>query len=164
MTKHVRLVCKARPGNEPGRHREDQSDSASEADPRHAELAIQGLGLAKARARRSPGGVKTPDGDRVIELETDAKSAYRAVAARLSYIASNMPKLLLATNECGKATTCSSQADLAHLMKIGRFLLKKPRCVLSFPWQDKNYVTEDFAERWRLREDETLYVRWRTAT
>ena len=101
-TKHVELVCKARPGNEPGRHREGQSDSAWEADPRHAEPAIQGLGLAKARTRRSPGGAKTPDGDRVIELETDAKSTYRAATARLSCTASSMPSLHLATKECGK--------------------------------------------------------------
>ena len=90
--------------------------------------------------------MKTPDGDNAIELETDAKSAYRAVAARLSYIASNMPKLLLATNECGKATTCSSQADLTHLMKIGRFLLKKLQCVWDFPWLYETYETEDFAD------------------
>jgi hypothetical protein len=50
-------------------HREDHGDSAWVAEPRHAELAIQGLGLAKARARRSPCGAKTPDGDRDIELE-----------------------------------------------------------------------------------------------
>ena len=128
-TKHVELVCKARPGKEPGRYREDQSDSAWEADPRRAELAIQGLGLAKARARRSPGGAKMPGGDKVIELENDAKSTCRAATARLSYIASNMPKLHLATEECGRATTCASQTDLAHLLKIVRFLLKKLQCV-----------------------------------
>mgnify|MGYP002810398666 CR=1 FL=1 len=96
-TEHVKRVCKARPGREPGRHREDQSGSAWGADPRHAELAIQGLGLAKARTRRRPGGVKTPDGDKAILLETEAKSAHRAVAARPSDFPSNMPKLLLAT-------------------------------------------------------------------
>ena len=116
-TKHVKLVCKARPGKEPGRPREYQSGLAWEADPRHAELAIQGLGLAKARTRRSPGGVKTPDGDKAIVLETEAKSAYRAVVARLSELPSNMPKPLLATNECERASTCSSQADSTQLEK-----------------------------------------------
>ncbi len=145
-TKHVKLVCKARPGKEPGRPREDQSGSAWEADPRHAELAIQGLGLARARARRSPGGVKTPDGDKAIVLETEAKSAYRAVAARLSDTPSSMPMLLLAANECEKASTCSSQADLPHLKQNGRSSTKEPPCVWNFPWQDEIYVTEDFAD------------------
>ena len=54
-------------------------------------------------------------------METEATSNYRAVAARLSYLASERPKLLFATKECVKASTCSSQADLTHLKRIGRF-------------------------------------------
>ena len=108
--------------------------------------------------------MKTPDGDKAIVLETEAKSAYRAVAARLSYVPSSMPKLLLATKKCEKASTCSSQADLTHLKKNGRPLMKESQCVWSFPWQDEIYVTEDFADAGRLREDGALYVRWRIAT
>ena len=90
--------------------------------------------------------MKTQDGDRAIVLETEAKSAYRAATARLSYLASDRPKLLFATKECVKASTCSSQADPTRLKRVGRFLLKEPQCVWSFPWQDENYVLEDFAE------------------
>ncbi len=78
--------------------------------------------------------MKTQDGDRAIELETEAKSAYRAVAARPSYLASNMPKLLLATKECGSASTCSSQVDLTHLKENGGSLMKEPQCVWNSPW------------------------------
>ena len=155
-TKHLELVCKARLGLEPGRSREDktvscvvrvdQNGSTWEADPRHAELAIQELGLTKARPQLSPGGAETQDGDKAIVLETEAKSAYRAATARLSYLASDRPKLLFATKECGKASTCSSQADVTHLKRIGRFLLKEPRCVWNSHWQGEHDVLEGFSD------------------
>jgi hypothetical protein len=139
LTKQLELVCKARLGMEPGRSREDktvscvvcvgQIDSTWEADPRHAELEAQELGLTKARPQLSPGGAEAQVGDKAIALETEAKSAYRAATARLSYLASDRPKLLFATNECEEASTCSSRADLTHLKRFGRFLLKEPRCV-----------------------------------
>ena len=59
--------------------------------------------------------MKTPDGDKAIMLETKAKSAYRAMGARLSYPASDRPEVLFATKECEEASTCSSQVDLTHL-------------------------------------------------
>ena len=56
-------------------------------------------------------------------METEAKSAYRTVTARLNYLASDRPEIFFAAKECGKASTCSSQADLTHLKSIGRVLL-----------------------------------------
>ena len=79
-------------------------------------------------------------------LETAAGLAYRNVTARLSYLASDRPELLFATKECGKASSCSTQADLTHLKGIGHRLLKAPRFVLHFPWQDETYVWEGFSD------------------
>ena len=90
--------------------------------------------------------MKTPDGGKAIVLETEAKSAYRAMGARLNYPASNRPETLFATKECEEASTCSSQVDLTHLKENGGFLMKERQCVWSFPWQDEIYVTEDFAD------------------
>ncbi len=145
-TKHVKLACNARPGKEPGRPREDQSGSAWEADPRHAEHAVQELGLTKAWPQLSPGGAKAQGGDEAIELDTAASSAYRTVTARLNYLASDRPELLFATKESGKASSCSTQAELMHLKRIGRFLLKEPRCVWHFPSQGEIYVLEGFSD------------------
>ena len=90
--------------------------------------------------------MKTPDGDKAIVLETGAKSACRAMRARLSYLVSDRPEILFATKECEEASTCSSQADLTHPRENGGSLMKEPQCVWSFPWQDEIYVTEDFAD------------------
>jgi hypothetical protein len=57
-----------------------------------------------------------------------------------------MPKLHLATKECGEASTCSSQADLTHLANIRRILLQKLQFDVSFPWQDKHHVTEGLGD------------------
>ena len=86
--------------------------------------------------------MKTPDGDKAIVLETEAKSAYRAMGARLSYPANDRPETLFATKDCEEASTCSSQVDLTHWGP----LMNEPQCVWSFPWQDEIYVTEDFAD------------------
>ncbi len=39
-----------------------------------------------------------------------------------------------------------SEGDVTYRVKIGRCVLKEPRCVWRFPWQDENYVTEDLAD------------------
>ncbi len=82
-TKHLELVCRERPGLEPGRSREgetvscvvrvDQNGFACVADPRHSERAIQELGLTTARPQLSLGGAKAQDVDEATELGTEAK-------------------------------------------------------------------------------------------
>ena len=57
-----------------------------EADPRHAELIIQDLGLGDARAVVTPGqdGVEI-DGDQ-NELDAARATRYRAISARCNYV------------------------------------------------------------------------------
>ena len=96
MAKHLEIVCNARLGLGSGCSKEgkilnrevrvDQNGISWED-----ELAIQELGLTTARPQLSPGGAKVKDGDEEIELDAEAKSAYRTVTARANYFASDRP-------------------------------------------------------------------------
>ena len=82
-----------------------------EADPRRAELATQELGLTTARPQLRPGGATAQENDEEFVLDTAAELAYGTVRAGASRLAKDMPELIYATKECGKAPPCSSRLD-----------------------------------------------------
>ena len=106
---------------------------AATYDSKHGELATQELGLSTARVQSSPGGARSKGDDAESELEIESMKANRSVTARVSYLAADRPEILYATKECGKAATCATRSDLTSLRRIGRYLLKKPRCVWNLP-------------------------------
>jgi hypothetical protein len=176
MALHLEIVCKARLGLEPGCSTEgkilnrlvrvDQNGFSCEADPRHAELATQELGLTTARPQLSPGGAKAQDGDEVLELDTEATSAYRTVTARLYYLASDRPELLFATKECGKSIDSLKLGGLDALEEDGALLAEGAAVRLAFPLAGRDLCAGGLlgCGRWRLRQDEALYFRWSIAT
>ena len=74
------------------------------------------------------------DGDE--ELDAAGARRYRAVAARLSYISPDRPDIGFATKEAARNMSKPRASDLRKLRKIGRYLIGRPRLILSFPWQN----------------------------
>ena len=95
-----------------------------EADPRHAELAVAELGQPLDQE----------------ELESDGQQAYHSVSARLAYLASDLPDIAFACNECSRAVGKATRADLTRLTRIGRYLLFTPRAVWEFPLQQEENI------------------------
>ena len=63
-----------------------------------------------------------------------AKS-FRAIVARLNYMASDRPDIQYAVKEMARCMSSPKAADWQGLIRIGKFLKGCPRLVLKFEWQ-----------------------------
>ena len=98
-----------------------------EADRRHADIVVEQLGLSTAKGVSTPG---SKDGvDKVLQdpgllLQSQEATAYRALAARLKYLALDRPDIQSATKEIArhKATPFEGQWHWLLMKRLGRYL------------------------------------------
>ena len=97
-----------------------------EADPRHAELIIEQLGLNDANGVVTPGvkedeeveeGEEEPD-----HLQGNDVTMFRRVAARCNYLA--LPDIQYAVKEICREMSQPTTKSLMRLKRIGRYLKK----------------------------------------
>ena len=71
------------------------------ADPRHAELIIEQLGVSESRTLSTPGvdGEAEEDSIEDIAISGADGTRFRGVAARCNYLAMDRPDIQFATNE-----------------------------------------------------------------
>ena len=160
-----------------------------EADPRHAEMVINDLGLKGAKGSTIPGskavrvhenmkarvdvamivdeedytndevldmiteGEDLDSGDESApeeegdeELEGEEATRYRAIAARLNYLAVDRVDLQYSVKEAARNMSKPLQKHWQMLAKIGRYLINTPRLVMSFPWQDEPTMVTVFTD------------------
>ena len=79
----------------------DETGWSIEADPRHAELVVEQLGIETARAVVSPGidGAGEDDLDDDVEITGQDMTRFRGVAARCNYLSFDRPDIQFATKE-----------------------------------------------------------------
>ncbi len=119
-----------------------------EADPRHAELVVRDLELEGTKVSKTP-GVK-PEARKVVkkdeesdgeEVEDDepmeAKDAtrYRAIVARLNYMAADRADIQFAVKEAARHMSTPTKSNWHALKRIGQYLKGRPRLVLRYQWQ-----------------------------
>ncbi len=84
------------------------------------------------------------------ELEGTEATAYRALVARLNFLAQDRPDVRYATKEASKWMARPRQGHWGLLKRIGRYLKACPRLVQLFCWQNQpgqidTYVDSDWA-------------------
>ena len=138
-----------------------------EADPRHAEIVVQQLGLDHGKAVTTPGSkdenakVYEENGDDLVTLDpqglyatSEAKkrekecedaaagaelrgenaTLYRAICARLNYLAQDRPDIRYACKEASRWMSCPRTGHWLILKRIARYLKGSPRLVQRFVW------------------------------
>ena len=76
------------------------------------------------------------------ELEPQEATRYRAIAARLNYLAPDRVDIQFAVKESARAMSSPRKSHWAMLNIIGRYLIKHTRVVIKFDWQlPQNTVT-----------------------
>ena len=127
-----------------------------EPDQRHAELVIRDLGLTGCKAVTTPGC--RDDANRasdIGDIESDEQapllpsreaSMYRAVAARLNYLAQDRADLQYACKEASRRMARPREGDLGLLKRIGRYLLGAPRFKQDFLWQREGDLVDVFTD------------------
>ena len=99
-----------------------------EADPRHAELIVEQLGIGSSRSLSSPG----VDGEAEVDHEEDTDIAgpdgtrFRGVAARCNYLAMDRSDIQYATKEVCREMSKPTTGSLRRLKRIGQYLHGKP--------------------------------------
>ena len=72
-----------------------------EADPRHAEMIIESLGLSEAKGVISPGEApkKHEEEENGRELPVGLATTFRSIAARANYLPQDRPGIMFAAKE-----------------------------------------------------------------
>ena len=83
-------------------------------------------------------------------LEAGEATRYRALVARLNYLALDRPDIQFGVKEAAKRMSAPRAPDMKLLKRLGRYLKGVPRAVLVFVWQDApeelaTYVDSDWA-------------------
>ena len=98
-----------------------------EADPRHAEVVVQDLGLQNSKHAVMPGVTGHVDArdedDRANPLEWGSEATlYRAVTARLNFLAQDRTDIQYATKEVSRWMAPPKLRDWEALRRIGKYL------------------------------------------
>ena len=101
-----------------------------EADPRHADIIVQSLGLASAsKAVVTPGLKQKIGGAAETPLPENEARAYRSLTMRAAYIAEDRPDLKFSSKELARSMQCPTSESWEALKRLGRYLLGTPRLV-----------------------------------
>ena len=158
-SKRVRILNRVIAWNEDG--------ITYEADQRHAEIVVRELGLEGAKAVSTPGSrddaskmssinVDSVYGDCGFEKDSEdlltgfEATKFRAITARLNYLAQDRPDIQYAVKEVARRMANPRRGDWLALKRVGRYLVGAPRAVQGFWWQDmpkelSTYVDSDWA-------------------
>ena len=123
-----------------------------EADPRHRLVILKELGLEGCKSVTTPygpqeQGLLQDQGELLVCTEA---SKFRAIVARLNYLAADRPDTQYATKEVSKRMATPREPDWQALRRIGRYLAGAPRAVQILEWQStpvglSAYVDSDWA-------------------
>lgn len=71
-----------------------------------------------------------------LPMEAAEATRYRAIAARLNYLAMDRPDLLYTAKECARSMAAPRNGDLDRLKRVARYLVGVRRLVFFYEWQD----------------------------
>jgi hypothetical protein len=119
----------------------EESGIRYEADPRHAEIVIQELGLAGGKSAATPGSttkldVRDESEGNPLMAGQDA-TRYRAVTARLNFLAQDRTDIQHATKEVSRCMSAPRIGDMDALKHIGKYLLRRPRATYMYKFQSE---------------------------
>ena len=108
-----------------------------EADPRHAEIIVQQLGLGgKAATVTTPGTRQEAIGQEDDEeLNQEDAKQYRRLAARASFLAQHRPDIQYSVQEIARIVSRPTRKAWQLLKIRGRYLKLKTRDVIRYMWQ-----------------------------
>ena len=111
-----------------------------EPDQRHAEIVIKQMELTHANSVTTPGNTEAEADaelrDKSPLLTGEEATQYRALAARLNYLALDRPDIQFSAKEISKYMATPRSMDWARIARVARYLVGKPRYVQEFHWQE----------------------------
>ena len=117
-----------------------------EADPRHAEIIVKGLGLQEAKSVTTPScKLKNTELDAYMALPplgAQEATQYRSLTMRAAYLAQDRADLGEAVKALSRHMKEPNARDLQDLKKLGRYLKGRPRAFYQFrPQRHQGTIT-----------------------
>ena len=130
-----------------------------EADPKHRELILEQLGMDnESKGLKVNGRVEEEKDEEVEGLQGPEATSFRAVAARLNYLAQDSPDVQFPAKEVCREMASPSASSWKKLKVLARFLLEREKVVWKFDWQEEDggmhmelYTDSDWAGCRRTR-------------
>ena len=116
--------------------RVDKDGWKLEADPRHAELLIEALGVGEGKGLTTPGidEKENEEGEQLLDLQWATR--YRSLVARANYLATDRPDIGYAVKELCRTMSRPTSRSWDKLTRVVKYLVKNPRMIISFNWQE----------------------------
>ena len=112
-----------------------------EADPRHAQIVIRGLGLETAKSNTTPRNrLKNDELDQYLSMPAlgpDETRQYRSLVMRAAYLSQDRPDISEAVKALSRKMKEPNLRDGQDLKRLGRYLKGRPRAYLEFRRQDE---------------------------
>ncbi len=110
----------------------EEDGIAYEADQRHAQLIVEGMGMSEAKAVTTPGvNEEEPreDSEEAQELLGEDAATYRALSARANFLAQDRVDIVYAVKEASRMMAKPRKHDWNKLKRLARYLKDRPRMV-----------------------------------
>ena len=118
--------------------RVDEFGYTLEADPRHARLIIEELGMERASGTSTPIDDQTRDGATEGELLSAGEAKlYRGMAARLNYLSIDRPDLRVPAQYASRHMSTPSTGAWRIIRKAARYLISNPTWRARYKWQQE---------------------------
>jgi hypothetical protein len=106
-----------------------------QADPKHRSIILEKFGLGpESKGLKVPGRAEDPNEDDQ-ELDSQESSEFRAIAARMNYLAQDCPDIQFATKEVCREMAKPTFGSWAKAKRVARYLLERETVVFEFKWQ-----------------------------
>ena len=115
-----------------------------EPDQRHVDIIVRDLNLAEAKPVSTPGEPeqKWEEEDNAVALSDVEASRYRALSARVNYLAADRTDIMYAVKEICRSMANPTVGSWKKLKRLGRYLKGNARVVTKYEWQgDEQEVT-----------------------
>ena len=107
-----------------------------EADPKHRKLVFEQLGMDENSKGLKVNG-RVEEEKEEGEMQGAEVTSFRAVAARLNYLAQDSPDAQFSAKEVCREMSRPSASSWRRLKVLARFLLEREKVVWKFGWQDE---------------------------
>jgi hypothetical protein len=127
-----------------------------EADRKHRNMVMCSLGFDDKSKGLMVNGKVEEDGNDEVELQGAEATSFRAVAARLNYLAQDSPDIQYPAKEICREMARPTTRSWRRLKTLARFVLEREAVVWKYEWQDDGaeivlYTDSDWAGCRRTR-------------
>jgi hypothetical protein len=131
-----------------------------QADPRHRSIVLEQFGFEEGSKGLTASGKAEDQDDDDEELEGQEATEFRAMAARLNFMAQDCPDVQFATKEICREMSTPTRSSWTRIKRLARYLLDRVRTIYKYEWLYEDpemdlYTDSDWAGCRRTRKSTT---------